>query len=344
MRFRYRGSGVASSREHRLYVILALAVGVVAASAGCGGGGNADGSADSAQTATTPRLLEAAGFPRPSNRSMRALLGNFRQGPVLAPSVPVLEPGRNRFGFGLFDRANRNIGELDVGLYVSRGLDESVRGPFPARYEPIEIEPRYRSKQTATDPDSATSIYVSDLRFPGAGTYLISAVTRLGNRLVATSPAQVTVMAHTGVPGSGDRAIRVHTPTSASVGGHLARIDTRIPPDSMHEVDLIDALDHHHPVLLLFATPALCQSRVCGPVTDIAEEVKAEYGDRVDFIHMEVYRDNDISRGYRPQLSAWHLRNEPYAFAIDRRGIVAERLEGAFSAGELRAAVRRALR
>ncbi len=325
-------------------MILVVAAGVVAATAGCGGGGGGgDSSADTTQPATTPRLLEAAGFPRPSNRSLRALLGNYRQGPVLAPSVPVLEPGRNRFGFGLFDRANRQIGELDVGLYVSRGLDESAHGPFPVHYEPIDVESRYRSKQTATDPNAATSVYVSELRFPKAGTYLISAVTRLGNRLVATSPAQVTVM-HSQVPGPGDRAIRIRTPTSASVGGHLASIDTRIPPDSMHEVDFADALDQHHPVLLLFATPQLCQSRVCGPVTDIAEEVKAEYGDRVDFIHMEVYRDNNVSKGYRPQLTAWHLRNEPYAFAIDRRGVVAERLEGAFSARELRAAVRRALR
>jgi hypothetical protein len=324
-------------------VILVVAVGVIAAGAGCGGGDDED-SADATQAATTPRLLEEAGFPRPSNRSMRALLGNFRQGPVLAPSVPLLEPGRNRFGFGLFDRANRQIGELEVGLYTSKGLDEPARGPFPAHFEPIEIEARYRSKQTVNDPNAATSIYVSELRFPSAGTYLISAVTKLGNRLVATSPAQVTVMARTPVPGPGDRAIRVHTPTRESVGGDVKKIETRIPPDSMHEVDLADALDRGRPVLLLFATPALCVSRVCGPVTDVAEQVKAEYGDRVDFIHMEIYRDNQVAKGYRPQVEAWHLRHEPYAFAIDRDGIVVERLEGAFSVRELRAAVRKALR
>jgi hypothetical protein len=112
----------------------------------------------------------------------------------------------------------------------------------------------------------------------------------------------------------------------------------------MHEVDLADALDRHRPVLLLFATPALCQSRVCGPVTDVAEEVKSKYGDRIDFIHMEIYKDNDANKGTRPQFNAWHLDTEPVAFAIDRRGIVAERLEGAFSARELIAAVRKALR
>jgi hypothetical protein len=333
---------MARSENRCISTILVIVVGLVVALAGCGGGDDSSDAGGSTQAAT-PRSLEAAGFPRPANRSMRALLGNFQQGPVLAPSVPVLEPGRNRFGFGLFDRANRQIGELDVGLYVARGLDESVHGPVPARYEPIDIEPRYRSKTTASDPDSASSIYVSELRFPSAGTYLISAVTRLGNRLVATSPAQVTVK-KSQIPGAGDRAIRVHTPTREDVGGQLSKIDTRVPPDSMHSVDLADALDKRHPVLLLFATPALCQSRVCGPVTDVAEEVNSEYGDRVDFIHMEVYRENDPTKRYRPQLEAWHLRNEPYAFAIDRRGIVVERLEGAYSARELRVAVRKSLR
>jgi hypothetical protein len=57
---------------------------------------------------------------------------------------------------------------------------------------------------------------------------------------------------------------------------------------------------------------------------------------------MEIYNDNEISKGPRPQFSAWHLRQEPFAFAIDSRGIVVARLQGAFSARELTAAVRRA--
>jgi hypothetical protein len=59
---------------------------------------------------------------------------------------------------------------------------------------------------------------------------------------------------------------------------------------------------------------------------------------------MEIYNNNDANKGTRPQFNAWHLDTEPVAFAIDRRGIVVERLEGAFSARELSAAVRKALR
>ena len=52
--------------------------------------------------------------------------------------------------------------------------------------------------------------------------------------------------------------------------------------------------------MLVFATPALCQSRVCGPVVDIAQQVADEYGNSADFIHMEVYNDNEISKGSAP--------------------------------------------
>jgi hypothetical protein len=286
----------------------------------------------------------ASGYPRPSSRSLRDLIGSMPQGPNLAPSTSLLNTGRNRFGFALFDRGNRQIADLKVAVYTAQGLDEPVRGPYVARFERITVEPPFRSKQYTDDPDAARSVYVANLRFGDPSGYLIVAVAKLGGRWVVSSPTQVAVTDRSGVPGVGDRAIRVHTPTTESVNGKLSTIDTRLPPDSMHEVDLADALHQHRPVLLLFSTPGLCESRVCGPVTDIAEQVKSEMGRRADFIHMEIYRDNDPSKGARPQVRAWHLRREPYAFAVNARGRVAARLDGAFNADELRTAVRKALR
>ena len=107
----------------------------------------------------------------------------------------------------------------------------------------------------------------------------------------------------------------------------------------MHDVDLADVLGKQ-PVVLVFATPALCQSRVCGPVVDVEEQVKSEFTDHdVAFIHMEVYNDNDPNKGLRPQLTAYDLRTEPWAFVIDADGRISSRIEGAFGATELRAAV-----
>ena len=166
------------------------------------------------------------------------------------------------------------------------------------------------------------------------------------DKLVAAASAapglQVIDAADDPIPSKGDPAPPIHTPTEADAGGDLASIDTRIPPSSMHQNDFADVIGKK-PVVLVFATPQLCQSRVCGPVVDVAEQVKADMGgDDVEFIHMEVFRDNDIAKGLRPQLSAFNLQTEPWLFAFDKSGKVAERIEGAYSVAELEQAVKAA--
>jgi hypothetical protein len=108
----------------------------------------------------------------------------------------------------------------------------------------------------------------------------------------------------------------------------------------MHGDDLADVLGEK-PVVLLFATPALCLSRVCGPVVDVAEQVKAEYGDDVAFIHQEIWIDNEPGgpQNLRPQVKEYGLFTEPWLFVIDENGEVATRIEGAFSVDELESAL-----
>lgn len=105
----------------------------------------------------------------------------------------------------------------------------------------------------------------------------------------------------------------------------------------MHQANFSEVLGKR-PVALLFATPQLCQSRV-GPVTDIELQLEAEYGDRMTFIHQEVYVDNDLNKGLRPQLRAFDLETEPWLFTFDERGRVAARLEGSFGIDAFRRAV-----
>ena len=93
------------------------------------------------------------------------------------------------------------------------------------------------------------------------------------------------------------------------------------------------------PVVLLFATPALCRSRTCGPVVDIAEQVRAQSGRGVAFIQQEIYENNDPGKPLRSQVARWRLPSEPWAFVIDRRGRITARFEGIFSVGELARAV-----
>ncbi len=230
----------------------------------------------------------------------------------------------------------------DTAVYVARNPDAPAHGPYLAPADSLTVRPPFRSQTSASDPAAVKAVYHADVPLPRTGRWLVLAVTRVGGRLLG-GVGELNVTRSSPIPGVGDMAPRVHTPTLASVGGDAARIDTRVPPDQMHAVDLADVLGRR-PVALLFATPALCRSRVCGPVVDVAAQLQSAYGDRIAFIHNEVYVDNDPSKGLRPQLKAYGLETEPWLFVIDRHGRIAARLEGAFGIDEFRAALEAGLR
>ena len=50
----------------------------------------------------------------------------------------------------------------------------------------------------------------------------------------------------------------------------------------------------------------------------------------MDFIHQEVYTDNDPNKGLRPPLQAFHLQTEPWLFVVGKDGRITARLEGSF--------------
>ena len=315
-----------------LAAFLAALLAVVAA--GCG-----DSADDSDEAAPPP--ARAKDFPDPSGKTLAQLREGLGPGPVLSPSVSLLEPGENRLGFGLFDRARKQIIDAPAALYVAPVSGGPVHGPFPAQYESLAVKPQFQSEGVKADPDAATSVYVADVKFGKPGDYEVLGVVELDDNLVAAERVAVRVVKDGPVPEVGESAISVHTPTTADVGGDVAQIDTRVPPSTMHDADLADVLGSK-PVVLLFATPALCQSRVCGPVVDIAEQVKASYEGDAEFIHMEIYNDNELDKGFREQVIKWKLPTEPWVFTIDGEGKVAARIEGAFSARELEDAIAKA--
>jgi hypothetical protein len=274
---------------------------------------------------------------------MTELAANVQAGPVLAPSVSLLVPGKSRFGFGLFDRSRKQITDAPGAIYVARGENAPASGPYVARWESLEVKGHYLSKTVSTDPDSAKTLYVADVPFKKPGKYVVLGLFRLDNRLVGAGTT-VKVVKGSNVPKVGDPAPKISTPTKASVGGDLSKIDTRDPHDDMHDVNYADALGKK-PIVIVFATPALCQSRVCGPVVDIAEQVRhARPKDDVAWIHMEIYNNNKLNDGYRPQFLSYHLPTEPWLFTINRQGKIAAEIEGAFSADELNKAVDAAIK
>lgn len=298
----------------------------------CGGGNDGDETARSAPS--------AADFPSAEGKTIEDVLNSVAPSEdVVAPAASVFELGKNRYPFAVFDVGGAQIDDAEVALYFAKSTNSEVEGPLPAKVESLETKPAFRAKGS-TGPEEATTFYlVDDVRFNRSGPWLGMAVIKGEDGFEGSRLTQGPVVDQfPNIAAVGDKAPVVSTPTADSVGGDLSKIDTRQPPSSMHEVDFKDVAGKN-PVALQFATPALCQTRVCGPVVDIAEQVKAESGEGVDFIHQEIYAENDPNKGLRPQLAPFGIQTEPWMFLIGADGKIKQRIEGPFSVEELTAGI-----
>lgn len=301
-------------------------------------GGDDESSGEGAARLATP---SASDFPKGEGKSFAQLFGSLAEGPVLAPTTSAYTAGRtNRVAFATFDVERHQVRGAQVAVYLLSAEGAGARGPYVATPQSLDVDAQYRSRQTAADLDSNDTIYVADVPIPKRGKYAIAGIAKLDGKELRTSSFPLLAASAGGPPGPGDRAPKVDTPTGDDVAGDLQKIDTRQPPlAELHEVSAADVIGKE-PVVLLFATPQLCSSRVCGPVNDIEYQISADpKNDKVRFIHQEIYNDNEVSAGLRPQVNEYRLRTEPWAFVIARDGTISDRIEGAFSAAELQAAV-----
>jgi hypothetical protein len=334
--------------------------------AGCGE--DSDSTTATAGTAASTPAPPKSEFPNPGGKTLGEIVksADSHAEVVVSPAALAFFKGENRYPFGVFEPDRSQIDDAKVALYVAKvprveaaggktaengklkkgavararteALEQPAMGPFPAAIESLATQPAYRAQTTTSDPDAATVVYTTELDFLSNGEWRIAALIKQGDELAATLLPSASVGEFKGIPKVGEKAPKINTPTVDDAGGDLAKITTRLPPDTQNRVDYADALGKE-PIVLLFATPQFCQSRVCGPVVDVAEQVKEQYGDEAAFIHMEIYNDNDPNKGVRPQVRAFRLPSEPWLFAIDRQGVIRAEVEGAFGVDQLTSVV-----
>jgi hypothetical protein len=158
------------------------------------------------------------------------------------------------------------------------------------------------------------------------------------NVLVAGKPGGATgdvwggaaypAVEHVKGPAPGAKAIAVATPT---VDDHRG-----VEP---YCTDV--ALANGRPTVFIIGTPRFCQSRVCGPVVRVIQTVSADFADRVNFVHAEVYKDDknapaDPVNGFAPAAKAWSLEEEPVTYWIKPDNTVTERIVGPTDVAEVR--------
>ncbi len=161
--------------------------------------------------------------------------------------------------------------------------------------------------------------------FPATGVYDVYAEYD-GERL--DSSIQIYDADQIGPPVVGEPLPPVDSPTTAR-SLDVDPLCSRVAPCPFHELNLQDVVGKGKPVVLLVATPAYCQTAVCGPVLDLLIEA---VGTRTDLavLHNEVYKDpkavRDLSdAALAPVPQAYDLRFEPVLFVTDATGKVVAR-------------------
>lgn len=303
-------------------------------------------SSEARDEVTAAQEVDADTFPTPTaGQTIEEFAAQFdASGPQAIAGTSVYRTPGGRLAFGLLDQDQEfNYGATVVYLQPYRG--GSVSGPFAAPADVLITDPEFRSAQAAAEDDTFAAIYAAEVRFPKAGIYKVLTVSDIdGTRYAAGMNVQVLSPEQDKVPDVGERPPDVQTDTRATVGADPDLLDTRQPPAPELHQSSFDEVVGKKPVALLFSSPQLCLSRVCGPVTDVLLQVKSEVGDDAVFIHQEPYAENDIRKGFRPSAEAFSLPSEPWLFTFDSDGKVAARLEGSFGINAVREAVAAALK
>jgi len=265
----------------------------------------------------TPNLIVMGGTDFPTGQTVRIPFQAFRKdGQILKPDDGKAE------------------------LYLGETPSSPALGPYPVR------ELSLAGKGVTFDrKDSDVIMVAADVPLPKAGTWNAVVTMKVnGNDEVASNAFTVTPEEAT--PAVGAAAPDAATPTLADVGGDAAKISTAYPADTTLLQDSIPTLlKEHRPFVVAFATPKFCTSRICGPIVDIVKNVQtAMKGTPMAFVHAEIYKDLDPTKGTASWVDAWYLPTEPWVFVVDAQGKITAKFEGAVTEGELEAAARAALK
>lgn len=256
------------------------------------------------------------------------------QGPTVALTMGAgsFVPGDVRFPFMVIRNNAQAVERPTARVWIATGRDQRPYAQTTARLEPIGIPGR--SEAAA---GGVTRIYVAHLRIPRPGRYWL--VTQPAGRKIK-GVGVFDVRAMQPVPAVGAEAPRSRTPTLADAPA--AKLTTARPPDrGLLRYSIAASLAARKPFVATFATPKYCTSRVCGPVVDVVDAVRRKLASSgVRFIHVEVYADNNPTKGYNRWMRQWGLTSEPWTFLVGRDGLIKAEFEGSVSANELENAVK----
>ena len=247
--------------------------------------------------------------------------------------------GPNRLAFFLLDSESETVSvpEVDVSTY------------YPAEGSGAEIKQVAKARFHRW-PLGELGVYSIQANFDQAGSWGLQVAvagpdgsTRYGQAVFQVKENSATPAIGSSAPLSKSKTIRDVT--------KLSEITTARPPDpELYSLTIAEAVARGLPLVVVFATPAFCQTATCGPQVQVVEGIKDRYRDRANFIHVEIF-DNpqevqgDLSEARNaPAVMEWGLPTEPWTFIVDSSGRIASKFEAFTTEEEIEEELKKVLR
>ena len=246
---------------------------------------------------------------------------------VLVPSELVI--GMNRFAVGLLDAEGGMVHDAFVHLHYFDLSDPQA--------------PRLESQADAVrlqTPQGLATIFAHERVFDRAGPWGVEVQAHFPDGAAAFRRIRIEVVADSQTVTAGEIAPALDTPTAADVSHDLRQLTSATEPNpAFYQLSLAESVASGKPTVLLFATPAFCRTRFCGPAYEIVNHLHEEYAEAANFLHIEVYSGlpNPAENNWElaPAMHAFGLRSEPWLYLIGSDGTVFYRVEGLFTQAEV---------
>ncbi len=195
-------------------------------------------------------------------------------------------------------------------------------------------------------PAGPGGVFTAQLDFSKAGTWLAQITPIDGDMKEETARLVLQVEQQSATPSLGAPAPPSQNRTARDVATLDELTSDSNPDTELYALSIAQALEMKRPLVVTFATPAFCTSATCGPQVDVVKELKKAYGNRANFIHVEIFSNPNEMQGnpsngrVAPAVDEWGLPSEPWTFVIDVQGRIAAKFEGFTSYGELEDALK----
>ena len=340
-------------RGRRLAALLLAGALVLTA---CGGGG------DDADTDTDEGAGRATTTTQPEDGSEP--IGAAKDDPFVAQvaSYELVANQDQRFLAALAGNGTGKVvsfGTVDLEFFYLGTRTKPIDPPQPKFTSPAAFFPVAGQTADANQPgprearpSEGVGVYAAEkVRFDQDGFWGVRVKATIGGKPIQAS-AGFEVVADSQLPFPGRPAPRTENPTTGAAGVDPEAIDSRAkdgeaaPDPELHETSIAAALAAGRPTVVVVSTPVYCVSQFCGPITDSVSRLAKTYGDRVAFVHLEVWKDFE-KKVVNPAAKEWITpknnvgdTKEPWVFVVGGDGIVKQRFDNVVGDAALEQAVK----